>query len=88
MTRTSNVQKVVVHRSGGIGFCGILFITLLLLKVFNVVDWSWWIITVPLWGPLTLLLVVMVTYLIVAALMGLVAKTLHWLDSRARRTRK
>ena len=26
-----------------------LFIIFLLLKVFHVVTWSWWIVTLPLW---------------------------------------
>lgn len=49
--------KVVVTRQG-IGFCGVLFIVLLLLKVgvieTMVTGWSWWWITSPLWGPLAL----------------------------------
>ena len=27
----------------------LLFVIFLLLKVFHVVAWSWWIITLPLW---------------------------------------
>lgn len=39
----------------GVGFCGLLFIVLLLLKVgvveTQVVQWSWWAIFAPLWVP-------------------------------------
>ena len=38
--------------SGGIGFTGLLFLTFLVLKLTNVIDWSWWWVTCPLWGPL------------------------------------
>lgn len=35
---------------GGIGFFGLLFIVLLVLKLTGVIDWSWWWLTAPLWG--------------------------------------
>lgn len=42
--------------SSGIGFFGIFFLILFVLKlgVFGteVQDWSWWWVTAPLWGPL------------------------------------
>ena len=28
-----------------------LFITFLVLKLTNVINWSWWWVTAPLWGP-------------------------------------
>jgi hypothetical protein len=34
-----------------------LFITFLVLKLANVVDWSWWAITSPLWLPSAIFLV-------------------------------
>lgn len=34
--------------TGGIGFPGILTIVFVLLKAFEVVDWSWWIVFSPL----------------------------------------
>lgn len=37
--------------TSGIGFGGILFIVFLILKLTNVIDWSWWWITAPLWIP-------------------------------------
>ena len=35
----------------GIGFLGVLFIVFLVLKLTNQIDWSWWWVTCPLWGP-------------------------------------
>lgn len=32
-----------------LGFFGILFVVLLVLKLLGVIAWSWWIITMPLW---------------------------------------
>jgi len=48
------------NAGGGIGLCGFFFIVLFLLKVgvANTVvqTWSWWWITAPLWGPVALVL--------------------------------
>ena len=42
--------------SGGIGFCGLLTIALIVLKLTSVIAWSWWWVLVPLWLPVVLLL--------------------------------
>lgn len=38
--------------SGGIGFFGLLTILFIGLKLTHYVDWSWWWVTAPLWGPM------------------------------------
>lgn len=40
--------------SGGLGLCSVLFIVFLVLKLCNVIDWSWWWVTAPLWIPIAL----------------------------------
>lgn len=40
--------------SGGIGFCGTLFLIFLVLKLTGGIAWSWWWVTAPLWGGLAL----------------------------------
>jgi uncharacterized membrane protein YdbT with pleckstrin-like domain len=51
--------------SGGIGFFGLLAIVFITLKLCGVIDWSWWWVTAPLWGPLAALLVVIAIGLVV-----------------------
>jgi len=34
---------------GGFGLCTVLFIVFLVLKLTEVIDWSWWYVTMPLW---------------------------------------
>lgn len=46
--------------TSGIGFGGILFIVFLVLKLTNVIDWSWWWITSPIWIPLAIGVIVMI----------------------------
>ena len=45
---------------GGNGFFGLLFITFLVLKLTNVINWSWWWVTAPLWVPLGFVAIVFV----------------------------
>ena len=35
--------------SGGIGFCGLLTIVFIALKLLKVINWSWWWVLSPLW---------------------------------------
>lgn len=56
--------------SGGIGFCGALFITFLVLKLTGTINWSWWWVTAPLWGQVALLLGIVVVGLLFAAVIA------------------
>lgn len=44
------------NSSGGIGFFGLLTILFVGLKLANVIDWSWRLVLLPLYGPVSLLL--------------------------------
>ena len=44
--------------TGGVGLCGLLFIAFLVLKLTNVINWSWWCITAPLWAPFALVILI------------------------------
>lgn len=46
--------------TSGIGFGGILFIVFLILKLTNVIVWSWWWVTAPLWIPLAIAIVIFI----------------------------
>ena len=59
--------------SGGIGFCGllaILFITLKLTEVSVIATWSWWWVLSPLWLPFCIFLAIVAVGL---AIWGLIA---------------
>lgn len=43
---------------GGIGFFGLLTVLFIGLRLTGHIDWSWWWVTAPLWGPLALLLLI------------------------------
>lgn len=54
--------------SGGLGFGGALFLVFLVLKLIGQIDWSWWWVTAPLWGPIAALIVL---FVVAMALTGL-----------------
>lgn len=51
-------------------FLGILFIVFLVLKLTNVIDWSWWWVTAPLWGGIAVVIVVFLIVSIYHAIKG------------------
>lgn len=58
----------------GIGFLGLLGLLFITLKLIGVITWSWWWVTVPLWGPTAIVIAVVLVLLILAAIVkGLAA---------------
>lgn len=51
--------------SGGIGLCGLLTIAFIVLKLCNVIAWSWVWVLAPLWIPAAIALVIIVIYLLI-----------------------
>lgn len=47
--------------SVSIGFSGILFIVFLILKLTNVIAWSWWWVTAPLWITIALNILIIIS---------------------------
>jgi uncharacterized membrane protein len=47
-------------KSTNLGFLGILFFIFLILKLTNHINWSWWWVTSPLWGPFVIFIIVFV----------------------------
>jgi hypothetical protein len=43
--------------AGGVGCFTVIFLILLILKLTHNIDASWWLVTLPLWGPWALLLI-------------------------------
>jgi len=54
-------------KTGGTGILGLLGVLFVGLKLTGQIEWSWWVVTLPFWGPLALFVagvVVMAIYLI------------------------
>ncbi len=40
-----------VNKSGGVGFCSLLAVVFIALKLTGHIAWSWWWVLAPLWAP-------------------------------------
>ncbi len=60
--------------SSGIGFCGLLAIVFVVLKLCEVIAWSWWWVLSPLWVPLAIVSAVLACIGLVTA----AALSLKW----------
>ena len=45
-------------KSGGIGFCGLLTIAFIILKLCNVINWSWLWVLSPIWIPILFVIII------------------------------
>ena len=66
----SNENKSITI--GGSGCCFTLFIVFLVLKLCNVITWSWWWITAPLWIPPLILAAFIVPFLFIWFVVSLI----------------
>lgn len=49
-------EQAMVTNKGGIGMGMVLFLIFMVLKLTDLIDWSWWWVTAPLWIPTGLML--------------------------------
>ena len=45
--------------SSSVGFFGLLGLGFILLKVSDKIDWSWWYVLLPLYGPVALFIIIL-----------------------------
>jgi len=67
MSKEKNTTVV----NGGIGFSGLLTIVFIVLKLLNVIQWSWWWVLSPLWIPLALVLAIYAIFFLIAYIVHL-----------------
>ena len=53
-----------MESNNGLSLSAVVFIVLLTLKLSDVIDWSWWLITLPLWWSLPMIFLVIIFALI------------------------
>ena len=41
----------------GLGVCDVLGIIFIILKLLNVIDWSWWWVLAPFWIPIGIVII-------------------------------
>lgn len=48
------------NSSGGIGAIGLLGVAFVILKLTHHIDWSWWWVTLPFWGGVALIVLMVI----------------------------
>jgi len=56
------------RKSGGIGFLSLLGLLFIGLKLGGVINWSWWLVTLPIWGGAALILIFLLIFMFIAML--------------------
>lgn len=51
MNENKASAKAKAKASGGIGFCGLLTIVFIVLKLIGIIKWNWFWVLSPLWLP-------------------------------------
>ncbi len=46
--------------SSGIGFTSLLLLAFIVLKLTNVINWSWWWVLSPFWIPVVIVIVLLI----------------------------
>lgn len=60
------------EKTGGIGFCGLLTICFIVLKLLGKIAWSWWWVLSPLWIPIVVIVAIILIVIIVSGIIALV----------------
>lgn len=58
--------------SGGVGFFGFLTLLFIGLKLTGYIDWSWWLVLLPFYGPIGIALLVILICFVIAGIAYLV----------------
>lgn len=56
--------------SGGIGFFGLLGILFIGLKLTDIIDWSWWLVLLPIYGSALFFAIVLLIVVVYAVKNG------------------
>ena len=65
MARYNRSEESSKAAGGGVGFCGLLAIAFIVLKLTGVIDWGWGWVLSPLWIPLAIVAGICIVVLIV-----------------------
>ncbi len=54
------------NTSGGMGLLGTVQVVFIILKLCNLISWSWWTVLFPLWIVISIILLLIVAYAVIA----------------------
>lgn len=56
--------------NSGVGILGVIGIVLVILKLVGTIDWSWWLVLLPFYGPAAIVLLILVGIVVVGVMFG------------------
>lgn len=57
-------MSATTQSQGGVGCLTVLGIIFVVLKLVHTIDWSWWLVLLPFYGPIALAIVIFLLVLI------------------------
>lgn len=63
---------------GGSSVVGLLGVAFVVLKLCGVINWSWWLVTLPFYGPLVLMSAILAVYVMVVLVAAKRAARNRW----------
>lgn len=60
-------EKASSSSSSGISAIGLLGVAFIVLKLCGVINWSWWLVTLPFWGGFAIFLFIVLPIILVIA---------------------
>lgn len=57
------MEKQVIYK--GPGILGLLGISFIVLKLVGVINWSWWWVTIPFWGPIIFAILLLLVSIVI-----------------------
>lgn len=64
-------DKVIEVKGTGISICSALGVAFIILKLLDKIDWSWWWVTAPFWGPVVLAAAIYLGFLLLITFVAL-----------------
>ena len=63
-------EKISINIGGG--FCSLLAVAFIVLKLCGVIDWTWVWVLAPLWMPIAIVLGIIIIAVILGAIKGII----------------
>lgn len=55
-----------METNSGIGFCGLLTIVFIVLKLTKIINWSWLWVLAPIWIPIIITVIIVIIMFVIA----------------------
>ena len=64
-------QNVFVNR--GVSTLGLLGVAFVVMRIMGIINWSWWLVTLPFWGGLALFIAIIIILIVLGLIIAFIA---------------